>query len=89
MDQIDRIGAMTEKFMSAPLSMAQPIPPDFAHLGDSTVNNVTDNSKPIEVHFGDTIINGGSEPAHVIADEVRKISRANVNQIAQILKIKM
>lgn len=87
--QIERIGIMTDKFMSESLPMIQSVLPDFLHLSGSTINNVTDNSKPIEVHFGDTIINGGSESAHVIADEVRKISRENVNQIAQILKIKM
>lgn len=79
---------MAEKFMGTSLSMTQPILPDFSHLSSGTIKNITNNSKPVEVHFGDTIINGGSEPAYVIADEVRKISHENVNQIAQLVGVK-
>lgn len=80
--QIARIGAMTEKFMSTPLSVAQPILPDFSRLSNSTVNNVTNNSnsQPVEIHFGDTIINGAKPDA---IEQHKKVDRAMMNEVSK------
>ena len=54
------------------------------------MSNVTNNgSQPVEIHFGDINVTAGSDSAYVIADEVRKITRENVNQIARHLKIRI
>lgn len=87
---VDRISRMTEAFTTMPISMTQPILPDFSRFGNQTVSNVTNNgSQPVEIHFGDINVTAGSDSAYVIADEVRKITRENVNQIARHLKIRI
>lgn len=88
--QFGRINAMIDKLANTDTLDAKSLVSEMAQLTKTVVNNVTNNTnQPIEITIGDTIINGGSEPASVIADEVRNISRNNLNQIARMLKIKL
>lgn len=81
---------MIDKLANTDTLDAKSFVSEMAQLTKTVVNNVTNNTnQPIEISIGDTIINGGSEPASVIADEVRNISRDNLNQIARMLKIKL
>lgn len=91
--QIDRIGAMTEKFMSTPLSMAQPVFPDFSHLGGSTVNNVvnTNNNHPMEIYLGDVTIQGTVMGPKELAENLNKyikVTESMVNDFAKQTGIK-
>ena len=53
----------------------------------STINNITNNSnRPIEVTFGDTIINGASGNS---VERHVQVSRETVNEIARLLGLKM
>ena len=90
-EHIAQINAMTEKFMSAPMPpLTLPIAGGLSQIERSTINNITNNdSRPVEIHLGDTIINGGSDPAHIIADRVREITRENLNQIAHMLRVRL
>lgn len=87
--QIERIGAMTDKFMSSPMSMAQPILPDFSHLSNSTVNNVTNtsNNQPIEIHLGDMIVNGNTSAETV--RQYQNVTYDMVDEIARILQFRI
>lgn len=87
--QIDRIVDMTDKFMSTPLSMAQPILPDFSHLGNSTVNNVTNTSKnqPVNINLGDVIIQGSASAKTV--KQHQEVTYDMVDEIARILQFRI
>lgn len=91
MEQIDRIIAMVEAFASSltdvPVSTRNMWPDRAVTGGSSTITNVTDNNRPIDIHMGDITVNAPSGDGKVIADEVRKISRENVNQIGRMLGI--
>lgn len=86
--QIDRIGAMTEKFMGTSVSMAQPILPDFSHLGGGTINNVTNtnNNQPMEIHLGDVTIQGTVMGPKELAENLNKyikVTESMVNDFAK------
>ena len=49
-----------------------------------TVNNVTNNSRPIEVQIGDTIIHGADQST---VEQHIKVTRDMVNQIGRIIGI--
>lgn len=79
---------MMSAFASKPPAPIHPVLPDLTKFRSSTIHNITNNSsQPVEINFGDTIINGGSDPAVVIADRVKEITYENVNQIAKKLKL--
>lgn len=89
--QIDHILTMTKKFaqsiMDVPVSAKSMWPDVMAAGGGSTISNITNNnsSQPVEIRMGDITINAPSGNGKIIADEVRKITRGNVNDIARIL----
>ena len=89
--QIDRIGAMTEKFMGTSLSMAQPILPDFSHLGSSTINNVTNSSssQPVTINQGDVIIQGAVMSPKQLAENINPyidVTRNMANQLSRMMR---
>lgn len=56
-------------------------------VGGSTVNNVTTSNQPVNISFGDTIIQGSAS-----AETVNRHTRVTydmVDQISRILKIKL
>jgi hypothetical protein len=59
----------------------------FIEIGSGgTVSNVTNNdSRPVEVSFGDTIINGADKDT---VQQHMKVNEDMVNQIAKILGIR-
>lgn len=87
--RLERIDTMTDKLISAPvLPLAASMVGGLSQVERSTINNITNNFKPIEVHFGDTIISSSSGDAHAIADEVKRISEKNIDQIARLVGVK-
>ena len=52
--------------------------------GSKTVNNITNNSRPIEVQIGDTIIHGADQST---VDKHIKVTRDMVNQIGRLIGI--
>lgn len=89
--QISRISAVADKLSNIDtFADVKSLMSEMSQLTKTVVNNVTNNSnQPIEIHFGDTIINAPSDSAKVIADEVKNISRDNMNQIAHMLRIRL
>ena len=53
-------------------------------VGIKTVNNITNNSRPIEVQIGDTIIHGADQST---VDKHIKVTRDMVNQIGRLIGI--
>lgn len=90
---VKRITAMMQAFADKTPSFVQPIFPEaIRNFGSSTVSNITNNmtdNRPVEIHMGDVIVNAQSNSAYVIADEVRKVTRDNANDLARMLKIKL
>lgn len=91
--RIDQISAMTEKFINTPLPMAQPILPDFSHLSNSTVNNVTNSSssQPVTINQGDVIIQGTVMGPKELAENINKyinMTEKMVNQYARLTGVK-
>lgn len=58
-------------------------------VGGGTVTNVTNSSQPVEIHMGDITVNTPSGDGKIIADEVRKITYDNVDQIARYLRLRL
>jgi len=87
--QFDRINTITEtltrSLMDIPITARNLWPDGVVAGGSSSVSNVTNNSSPVEIHMGDITINAPSGNGKIIADEVRKITSDNVNQIARLL----
>lgn len=89
--QFDRISTMTEalsrSIMEMPISARNSWPDGMIAGGGSSVSNVTNNnSQPVEIHMGDITINAPSGNGKIIADEVRKITRENMNEISRMLR---
>lgn len=88
-ERIDRISKMMSAFASTPPTSLYPALPDFTKFHSSTIHNITNNSnQPVEINLGPVTVNAPSGDGKIIADEVRKITYENVNQIAQKLKFK-
>lgn len=85
-ESVKRITTMMKAFTDNPPFLTQPILPDFSHLNRSTINNITNNSRPVEVHFGDTIIQG--EPSSKTVREHIKVTEDMVNQFARLVGAK-
>ena len=89
-EQMDRISRLSEAFKRSDFRQtAVPMLADGLKLdGGSTVNNITTNnndSRPVEITFGDTIINGAAGDT---ARQHVEVNRDMVNQIARILGIR-
>lgn len=89
--QIDRITAMVEEFAGSladvPVSTRIMWPDGVVTGGSSTITNVTNDNRPVDIHMGDITVTVSSGNGKIIADEVRKISRENANQIGRMLGI--
>lgn len=90
-ESVKRMTTMMKAFTDNPPFLTRPVTPDiFRPMSNSTVSNITNNTTnhPVEIHMGDITVHAQSDSAYVIADEVRKITRQNANDLARILKIK-
>jgi len=85
--QVDRIITMSDAFAHSladmPVIAKNLWPNGVGAGGSSSISNVTNNNQPVEIHMGDITINAPSGDGKIIADEVRKITRENMNQIAR------
>lgn len=88
--RIDDIKAMTDAFsgvvMDIPVSAESLWSNGMGAGGSSSISNVTTNNQPTEIHMGDITINAPSGDGKIIADEVRKITRENMNEISRMLR---
>lgn len=88
--QMDRIDQLSKAMSDLPEYAGKTALPDILKVdGSGTVNNVTtnNNSQPVEITIGDTIIQGNANAETVNGHA--KVSRNTVNEIARILKIKL
>lgn len=87
--QVDRFKTMTDAFsrsiMDIPVTTDSLWPKGFTEGGSSTSNVSTDNSRTININEGDIHVSVPVGGGRIIADEVRKITRENVNQISRML----
>lgn len=83
--QIERIDALTSAWDKLPYSAVQAMNSTYGNRADKAMTSVvTNNSQPVQIVFGDTIISGANE------DTVRRheeITREQVSQIAKLLKV--
>ena len=88
--QVDSFKAMADAFsrsvMAMPVNTDSLWPKGFAEGSSSTSNVSTDNSRTITVNEGDIYISVPSPDGKTIADEVRNITRDNLNQISRYLR---
>ena len=84
--QMDRINLLTEAMSDLPSYAGNSALADvMKQVGTSkTVNNVTNNNRPIELQFGDTIIHGADQST---VEKHIKVTRDMVNQIGRIIGI--
>ena len=84
--QMDRINLLSEALSDLPDYAGNSTFADVMKqvAGSKTVNNVTNNSKPIELQIGDTTIYGADQST---VKEHIKITRDMVNQIGRIIGI--
>lgn len=90
-EHIEQIGRMMDTFANSlaniPISQRD-IWPGGVIAGDSNaITNVTNNNRPVEINMGDITVSVPSTEGKIIADEVRKITRDNINQIGRVLGI--
>ncbi|MBQ9116254.1 MAG: hypothetical protein IJY04_04475, partial [Clostridia bacterium] len=87
-EQIDRINRLSAAIANAPSIGGRLTMRERELLARSeTINNVTNNSsRPVEIVFGDTVINGAAGNS---VDKHIQVSRAMVNEIARVLGMKM
>ena len=87
--QVDRFKATADAFsrsvMDIPVTTDSLWPKGFTGGGSSTSNVSTDNSRTININEGDIHVSVPVGDGRIIADEVRKITRENVNQISRML----
>ena len=86
--QIDRINRLSDVMSNLPGYVGSSVLSGMMRQADAskTVNYVTNNSRPIEVNIGDTVIHGADQST---VEQHIAISRDTVSQIAKILKLKM
>lgn len=84
--QMDRINLLSEAMNDLPNYAGSSAFADVMKqvAGSKTVNNVTNNSRPIEVQIGDTIIHGADRST---VEQHNKVTRDMVNQIGRIIGI--
>ena len=92
--QLDRIGAMAEKFMNTPMPPPTlPIAGGLSQTERSTINNITNNSsnKPVTINQGDVVIQGTVLGPKELAQSINKYIKMTedmVNQFARLIGIK-
>ena len=92
--QIDRIGAMAEKFMNTPMPPPTlPIAGGLSQTERSTINNITNNSnsKPVTINQGDVVIQGTVLGPKELAQSINKyinMTEDMVNQLARLIGLK-
>lgn len=79
---IERMKALGETLSDAGPMMASPILPEFPRPNNSTVNNISNNNRPVEIRFGDTIINGASPDG---VEQYKGLTRQMKNEIGRWL----
>lgn len=89
--QVDRFKATADAFsrsvMDMPVTHQSLWPNGMAGGAGSSISNVTtDNSRVIEINEGDIYVSVPSQSGRIIADEVRGITRENINQISRMLR---
>lgn len=85
--QMERINVLSEAFHELPQYERSAVLPELIKAGgSSTVNNVTNNSRPVEIHIGDTVIHGRADNSTVAQHQ--KVTLDMVNEIARILRIR-
>lgn len=84
-EQVDRIGAMADMFrLAVASSPALSVGGGLSSAERNTINNITNNSRPIEVNIGDTIIQGS--PNDQTVQKHIKVTRDMMNQIGNLLR---
>lgn len=81
---------MTERFMDTPLFMDQPILPNFSHLSNGTINNVTNSgsSQPVTINQGDVIIQGAVMSPKQLAENVNpyiSVTRTMAEELSHLI----
>lgn len=84
--QMDRINMLSDAMSDLPDYAGKSTLSDVMKQvgGGKTVNNITNNSRPIEVQIGDTIIHGADQST---VDKHIKVTRDMVNQIGRLIGI--
>lgn len=84
--QMDRINMLSDAMSDLPDYAGKSTLSDVMKQvgGSKTVNNITNNSRPIEVQIGDTIIHGADQST---VDKHIKVTRDMVNQIGRLIGI--
>ena len=84
--QMDRINQLSDAMDDLPNYAGNATLADVMKQvgGSKTVNNVTNNSRPIELQIGDTIIHGADQST---VEKHIKVTRDMVNQIGRIIGI--
>lgn len=84
--QMDRISLLADAMDNLPAYVGNSVLSDVMKQvgGSRTVNNVTNNSRPVEVQIGDTIIHGADQST---IEKHIKVTRDMVNQIGRIIGI--
>lgn len=87
--QVDSFKAMADAFsrsiVGIPVTTDSLWPKGFTGGGSSTSNVSTDNSRTININEGDIHVSVPAGDGRIIADEVRRITRENVNQVSRML----
>lgn len=85
--QMDRINMLSDAMSDLPDYAGKSTLSDVMKQvgGSKTVNNITNNSRPIEVQIGDTIIHGADQST---VKQHIKVTEDMVNQIARIIGIR-
>ena len=84
--QMDRINMLSDAMSDLPDYAGKSTLSDVMKQvgGSKTVNNITNNSRPIEVQIGDTIIHGADQST---VEKHIKVTRDMVNQIGRLIGI--
>ena len=83
---VENITKMTEAMSGASMRndwLSGSILRDMDGIRPNTVTNITNDTRPVEINFGDTIINGAAPDA---VERHREISREMMNEIAQKIR---
>ena len=85
--QLDRISAMADVLADrAGFGPTPTVGGGLSHAERGTINNITNNSRPIEIHVGDTIIQGNASAETVAAHS--KMTEQMVNELARRVGVK-
>lgn len=89
---LDRISQYSASLGDLPLSLSvrqAALDDTLKRVSGGMVTNVSNSSQPVEIHMGDITINAPSGDGKIIADEVRKITYDNADQIARYLRLRL